>query len=111
MPSVSHFDDRRRPWPPTFELASDVRASWHCQQHVAALEAASAARISAEFDEEAAQEKHSRAHFELHAAQWAPQPLAALQAGAERAAAARAAAASRDQVAPQDDYAYVSDSD
>ena len=26
MPSVSQFEDRRRPWPPTFELASDVRA-------------------------------------------------------------------------------------
>ena len=24
--SVSNFEDRRRPWPPTFELASDVRA-------------------------------------------------------------------------------------
>ena len=60
---------------------------------------------------EAAQGEHFRAHFELHAAQWAPQSLAALQAGAERAAAARAAAASRGQVASQDDYAYVSDSD
>ena len=60
---------------------------------------------------EVAQEKHFRTHFELHAAQWAQQSLAALQAGAERAAAARAAAASRGQVAPEDDYEYVSDSD
>ena len=149
-----------------FELASDVRASWHCQVALdkvcactalfqrlhllvdamptnarnppsgrfsrgrrsqnmsanqytpraqqsgsAARRRSAASRLPAEFDEEAAQEKHFRAHFELHAAQWAPQSLAALQAGAERAAAARAAAASRDQVSSPDDYAYMSDSD
>ena len=96
---------------PRLQAARGRAAQRAAAEHVAALEAASAARISAEMDEEAAQEEHFRAHFELHAAQWAPQSLAALQAGAERAAAARAAAASRDQVASEDDYAYVSDSD
>ena len=96
---------------PRLQAARGRAAQRAVTDHVAALEAASAARISAEFDEEAAREKHFRAHFELHTAQWAPQSLAALQAGAERAEAARAAAASRDQVASQDDYAYMSDSD
>ena len=96
---------------PRLQAARGRAAQRAVADHVAALDAASAARISAEFDEEAAQEKHFRAHFEQHTAQWAPQSLAAMQAGAERAAAARATAASRDQVASGDDYAYVSDSD
>ena len=82
-------------------------------EHVAALQAAGNASTPAANAEQAAQGEHPRAHFALHTAQWEPQLLAALQAGAERAAAERAAAASSTQGSQDHEYVYVpvSDSD
>ena len=95
----------------TVRGARDRAAQRAAAEHVAALQAAGAARTPAENDEQAAQEEHFGAHPALHAAQWAPQSLGALQAGAERAAAERAAAASSTQGSQDHEYAYVSDSD
>ena len=97
--------------PPDHAAAVRLAALRAAAGHVAGLGAAGPAQTPAENDEAAAQEEHFKAHFALHAAQWAPQSLAALQAGAERAAAKRAAAASSTQGSQDHEYAYVSGSD